>query len=234
MGVLHVLSGGAARGLIARLREDFHQQTGRTIEARFGAVGVMRDRLLSGEACDVLILTQSLIEELVVANRVLPESARAIGLVRTGVAVRAGNPVPCVETPERFKAALQSARAIYFADPLKTRAGTHLMQVIQRLGLTHELMSRLRFFGNGTAALQALCEADEAEARDVLVCTHMTEILATPGVQCAGLLPKSFELTTVYTAAITTRCEQALAARVLIDLLAASETAASRRAEGFE
>lgn len=234
MGALHVLSGGAARGLIAKLREDFQRQTGRTIEARFGAVGLMRDRLLAGEACDVLILTQALIEELVVAGRVLPDSARALGLVRTGVAVRSGEPVPCVETPQALKAALLAARAVYFADPAKTRAGTHLMQVVQRLGLMPELASKLRFFANGSTALQTLCEAEPADARGVLVCTHMTEILATPGVQCAGVLPKSFELATVYIAAITARSEQALAARVLIDMLATPEAAAQRRADGFE
>lgn len=234
MGALHVLSGGAARGLIARLREDFRQHTGRTIEARFGAVGVMRDRLLAGEACDVLILTQALIEELVVAGRVLPDSARALGLVRTGVAVKTGEPVPCLETPGALKDALLAARAIYFADPAKTRAGTHLMQVFQRLGLMPELAPKLRFFNNGSAALQTLSDADVAEARGVLVCTHMTEILATPGVLCAGVLPKSFELATIYTAAITVRSEQPQAARALIEMLAAPEAAANRRADGFE
>lgn len=234
MGALHVLSGGAARGLIAKLREDFHQQAGRVVEARFGAVGLMRDRLLAGEACDVLILTQALIEELVVAGRVLPGSARSLGLVRTGVAVKAGEPVPCLETPEAFKDALLAARAIYFADPAKTRAGTHLMQVFQRLGLMPELAPKLRFFNNGSAALQTLNDADAAEVRGVLVCTHMTEILTTPGVLCAGVLPKSFELATIYTAAITARSEQPQAARLLIDMLAAPEAAADRRAGGFE
>lgn len=234
MGALHVLSGGAARGLIARLREDFHRHTGRVIEARFGAVGLMRDRLLAGEACDVLILTQALIEELVVAGRVLPGSARALGLVRTGVAVRAGGPAPRVETPENLQAALRAASAVYFADPAKTRAGAHLMQVIQRLGLMPELAPKLRFFNNGSAALQTLSEVDESDARGVLVCTHMTEILATPGVLCAGLLPKGFELATLYTAAITARSDQPQAARALIDMLAAPEAAAGRRADGFE
>ncbi len=231
MGALHVLSGGAARGLIAKLRDDFHQHTGRTIDARFGAVGLMRDRLLSGEACDVLILTQPLIEELSVAGRVVPDSPRALGLVRTGVAVKAGESVPCVETPEAFKTALLAARGIYFADPYKTRAGAHLMQVIQRLGLMPDLTRTLRFFPNGSAALQALVETEE---HGVLVCTHMTEILSTPGAQCAGLLPKSFELATIYTAAITARSEQPQTARVLIDMLAAPDAAAARRAGGFE
>jgi molybdate transport system substrate-binding protein len=234
MGELHVLSGGAARGLIAKLHDDFHHQTGRVIDARFGAVGFMRDQLLSGAACDVLILTQPLMEELAMAGRVLPSSPRALGTVRTGVAVRAGEPLPAVDTPEAFKSALLAARGIYFADPYKTRAGAHLNDVIHRLGLAGSLTRTLRHFPNGSEALRALAEADAAEARGVLVCTHMTEILTTPGVRCAGLLPKAFELATSYIVGITARSEQPQHARVLIDLLAAPAGIELRRAGGFE
>ena len=62
----------------------------------------------------------------------------------------------------------------------------------------------------------------------------MTEILYTSGVQLIALLPKEFELATVYTAAVASKAEQPQAARLLIDMLSAAETAPLRRAGGFD
>ena len=59
-----VLSGGAAQGLVGALASRFEAQTGCTIAGTFGAVGAMRDKLLSGTPADLLILTSALIGEL--------------------------------------------------------------------------------------------------------------------------------------------------------------------------
>jgi molybdate transport system substrate-binding protein len=231
MSSLHILSGGAAQGLVQQLRGGFYNETGRAIEGHFGAVGLMRDKLLAGEPCDVLILTQSLIDELTVAGRVQPGSARALGLVRTGVAVKAGEPQPKVDTPDALKSVLLAAQGIYFPDPHKATAGIHFMHLLKRLGLDQQLAGVLRPYPNGATAMKELATAS---GPGLIGCTQMTEILYTPGVQLVGVLPKEFELTTVYTAAIASRAEQPQAARLLIDMLAAPEAAPLRRAGGFE
>ena len=72
---LHILSGGAAQGVVRDLQQDFLDQTGARLQATFGAVGMMKDKLLGGTPCDVLILTQALIDELEKSGRVEPGSA---------------------------------------------------------------------------------------------------------------------------------------------------------------
>ena len=52
-GTLKLLSGGAAQALVGRLAA----RSAVAVEGTFGAVGAMRDKLLSGAPCDVLILT---------------------------------------------------------------------------------------------------------------------------------------------------------------------------------
>ena len=47
---LAILSGGAAQGLVAALAAQFKAETGCEIDGTFGAVGAMRDKLLSGTA----------------------------------------------------------------------------------------------------------------------------------------------------------------------------------------
>lgn len=231
MSSLHILSGGAAQGLVNQLRGAIYSETGRAVEGQFGAVGLMRDKLLAGEACDVLILTQALIDELTAAGQVQPGSAKPLGVVRTGVAVKSGEPQPKVDTAESLKAALLAAQGIYFPDPVKATAGIHFMNVLKQLGIAEQVAGALRPFPNGATAMK---EMAAATGPGLIGCTQVTEILYTPGVQLVSVLPKEFELATVYTAAMAAKAEQPQAARMMIDLLTAPAAAELRRAGGFE
>ena len=231
MSSLHILSGGAAQGLVHQLRGVIYNETGRAVEGQFGAVGLMRDQLLAGAPCDVLILTQALIDELSAAGHVQPGSAVPLGVVRTGVAVKSGEPQPAVDTADALRAALTAARGIYFPDPVKATAGIHLMNVLRQLGIAGLVAGALRPYPNGAAAMLALAGATEA---GLIGCTQVTEILYTPGVQLVGALPREFELATVYTAAVATKAEQPQAARMMIELLAGPAAAQMRRSGGFE
>jgi molybdate transport system substrate-binding protein len=230
MSCLHVLSGGAAQGLVSRLEARFRDQTGCTLQATFGAVGAMKERLLGGEPCDVLILTQALVDGLIASGHVVPGSARPLGVVSTGVAVNAGAPVPRADTPDALKASLLAARGIYFPDPVKATAGIHFMSVLAKLGIAAEVAERLRPFPNGATAMREMAQAGEA---GLIGCTQVTEILFTPGVELVGLLPEPLGLSTVYTAAVTTAGHAPEHAATLIDLLAGDDTATLRRAAGF-
>jgi molybdate transport system substrate-binding protein len=231
MSSLHLLSGGAAQGLVTPLQGQFFSEAGRGIEATYGAVGLMRDKLLAGAPCDVLILTQALIEQLTASGQVRAGSARPLGLVRTGIAVKSGEPFPRVDTPAALKAALLAASGIYFPDPVKATAGIHFMNVLRQLGIDAELASRLHVFPNGATAMGAMAQARET---GLIGCTQATEILFAPGVELVAPLPKEFELATVYTAAVCTQSEQPQAAALLIDMLAGKAAAELRRKGGFE
>jgi molybdate transport system substrate-binding protein len=93
---LHVISAGAARGLVRALAPDFEAAHKVRIEGTFGAVGAMRERLEAGAPCDVLVLTAALIDAMAARGRLLAGSVAPLGAVRTGVAVPAGDPLPDV------------------------------------------------------------------------------------------------------------------------------------------
>ena len=50
---LQVLSGGAAQGVVTALSGEFQAATGYAIDGTFGAVGVMKEKLLAGALADV-------------------------------------------------------------------------------------------------------------------------------------------------------------------------------------
>jgi molybdate transport system substrate-binding protein len=229
--VLHLLSGGAAQGLVTQLQDRFRTQHHFEIAGTFGAVGLMKDGLLAGEPCDVIILSQALISQLAESGHVQAASERPLGAVKTGVAVKTGEPAVDVGSAAALKAALQAARGIYFPDPVKATAGIHFMRVLRELRLEAELAGRLRPYPNGATAMKAMAECDEP---GLLGCTQVTEILFTPGVELVATLPKEFELATVYTAAVCTASKNAQTASELIALLASPANAATRLACGFE
>jgi molybdate transport system substrate-binding protein len=222
---LHLLSGGAAQALVARMKGT------REVHGTFGAVGAMRDKFLGGEACDILILTQALIEQLAADGHVHRDTITPLGVVKTGVAVRAGEPHPDVSSAAALKAALQRASGVYFPDPDKATAGIHFMKVLKSLGVDGELRERMHTFPNGATAMGEMARSGEPSP---IGCTQVTEILFAAGVELAGLLPKAFELATVYTAAVCTRARDESAAREFVALLASEQAAPVRAACGFE
>lgn len=231
MSSLHLLSGGAAQGLVSQVQSRFYSEAGRAIEAAYGAVGLMRDKFLAGNPCDVIILTQAQIDDLTHAGLVLSDSARPLGIVKTGVAVKTGEAHPRVDSPEALKAALLAATGIYFPDSVKSTAGIHFMSLLKKLGIDAQVASRLRTFPNGATAMRELAQARQT---GLIGCTQVTEILFAPGVDLVARLPAELELATVYTAAVCTQSEQPQAATMLIDLLASPQALPLRRSAGFE
>ncbi len=61
----------------------------------------------------------------------------------------------------------------------------------------------------------------------------MTEILYTPGVESAGHLPRKFELSTMYTAAVSSRSREPEMAAAFVELLAGDAMRAQREAGGI-
>ena len=227
---LHILSGGAAQGLVAALAAQFKADTGYEIAGTFGAVGAMRDKLLAGEPADLLILTRALIDELSAQGQVVSGSATDIGTVHTAIAVRSGDPTPTVSDAEGLRAALVAADAIYFPDPKLATAGIHFAKVLARLGIAAETAGRLKTFPNGATAMAALAAATSPRP---IGCTQVTEILNTPGVQLVAPLPSGFELATVYTAGVTANARAPDMARRLARLVASDEVASTRQKAGF-
>ena len=228
---LKILSGGAAAQAVRGIQDAFAQETGCSIEGTFSAVGEMRDQLLAGAECDLVILTQALIAQLIASGHVVAGSARSLGLVHTGIAVRRGDAHPRVDTAESLAKAFGEARAIYCPDTVKSTAGRHFRRVLGKLGLESTLAARLREFPNGATAMKAMAECDES---GLLGCTQVTEINYTPGVELVGNLPPEFVLATDYTVGVCTGSSQPVLAERFAQWLTGPQSRDVRRAGGFE
>ena len=223
---LGFVSAGAAQGLVRGLGA----REGVAIDGQFGAVGAMREALRNGAPCDVVILTQAQVAELVASGEVERGTVADLGRVATSIAVRESDPVPRVHDAASLREALLAADAIYFPDPERATAGVHFAQVMRSLGVYDTLAPRFRPGPHGAAAMASMAQADGHP----IGCTQATEILATAGVRLVAPLPPGLDLRTTYTAAVHARAQHADDARRFVRLLSSPALIDMRRKAGFE
>ena len=227
---INVLSGGAAQGLVGSLAAKFTSITGFGIGGEFGAVGAMADKLRQGIPTDIVILTAAIVARLADEKRVVTGSIADVGLVETALAVRSRDPQVRVADAATLRAAFLAADAIFVPDTKASTAGIHVAKVLEQLGISAEVASRLQIYPNGATAMRHLAASD---FKTPIGCTQSTEIISTEGVMLSGSLPKGCDLATMYTAAVTTQARQGKEAEALIALLVGADQQALRVSAGF-
>jgi molybdate transport system substrate-binding protein len=228
---LNLLCAGAAQGLVRALQPHFEATTGARLNCQFGAVGAMKEALLAGHPCDLMVLTDAMVAVMASEGLLVGATRAPLGRVRTGVAVRAGAVAPDVSTPDALRAALLGADLVFFPDPERATAGIHFAKVMHELGVYDALQARFSTHANGATAMR---ELGASAARQPIGCTQVSEILYTPGVSLVAALPKQFELVTLYSAAVVARSTQAALAQQLIAQWTSDHNAACRHDKGFE
>ena len=216
---------------MSALTARFFAETGIEVRATFQPVGVLREKLVAGEPCDLLVSTHVMLEELALEGRIVADTVAMLGRVRTGIAVRSRDRAPAIDTREALGASLVAAPAIYLPDPARATAGIHFLKVLRVLALDQELAPRLHTHANGAAAMAALARSDQEGS---IGCTQITEIRITSGVKLVGPLKGSLELATAYAVGLSAVARDGAHARRFAEMLAGRESAALRLQSGFE
>jgi molybdate transport system substrate-binding protein len=186
--------------------------------------------MTGGEPVDAITLTQPMIEELIAGGLVQPGSRFDLGKVGTGVAVRAGTPVPDVTT-EGLRARIRAASVIVFPDPATATAGKVVMNLMEKLGVLDEVRERFKFFPNGYAAMAWLTRTSGSGELGI---TQVTEILPNKGVAYAGPLPEEFQMKAVYSIGVAAKAQAAALAQDLVARFRTESTKALLKEAGYE
>lgn len=231
MAAIRVLSGGAAQAIVEQVGAHFERETGHEIRAEFSAVGAMAAKLVAGEPVDAVILTAALVDELIAQGRLVAGSRVDLGRVGTGVAVRAGTPLPDVSNPGALRGNMIAATKIVCPDPAVATAGKVVMKLIERLGIADAVRGKLQFFPNGYAAMRWLGASEGGREMGI---TQITEILANEAVTLAGPLPGELQTKTVYSAGIAAQAREPEAAKALLARLTSPAARPILIAAGYE
>jgi len=231
VAVLRILSAGAAQAVVEKIAAAYTSDTGTEVKSSFSAVGEMKARVLGEEPVDVIVLTGALIDELIASGHATAGSRRDLGAVATGVAVRAGTPLPDVSEAQKLRESLLAATRIVCPDPATATAGKAVMQLLDRLGIVEQVRPRMQYFPNGYAAMRWLAESRGAREMGI---TQATEILANPRVSYVGPLPGDLGVRTVYAAGVAARARNAEGAMEFIARLTAPAARAILAKAGYE
>lgn len=226
---LHIISAGAAMGLTRQLLGD---QISINVGLNFGAIRTMYDLYVSGVPCDLLLLTRAQIDELDAAGCIVAGSIVDVGHVKTGIAVRADTKVnPDITDAASLKATLSKASSIYCPDMKQSTAGLHVLGMLKQLGIWDDVKNNISEHPNGATAMRMMDSSNDTSS---IGCTQVTEIIYTPSVRLVGLLPKEFELSTLYSIAVPKRSTEPEAAQAAIAKLCGAANLGVRVAAGFD
>ncbi|MDB5809119.1 MAG: bacterial extracellular solute-binding family protein [Betaproteobacteria bacterium] len=199
MATLNIFCAGAAQAVMMQIAAKYKSDSGNDVVTNFGAVGAMKARVVAGEPADVIVLTAALIDELIAQGLAVAGSRVDLGKVGTGVAVRAGTPLPDVGDTRVLRGNLLAAKRVLFPDPAVATAGKVVMSALDKMGITDELKGRLHFFPNGYAAMNNLAQSKGLHEMGI---TQITEIVANKGVTLVGPLPAEVQNIAVYSAGL--------------------------------
>jgi molybdate transport system substrate-binding protein len=227
---LNVLSAGAVSGAMKALAADYKAKTGTDVSFVFGNVGQIQDHLKAGDAADVVILPAGAIDDLGKAGSVGIASARPLGRVGMGVAIKDGMPLPDIATPEAFKAALLAAPSIAYSDPAGGgSSGIFFDRLIQKLGIAEQIRAKAVLIRGGSAADQI------AQGKAAMAVQNASELIGLPGIRYVGPFPAEDQNYITYVAAIDAQSAQAKEAAAFIDFITHPAAATARwQAAGFE
>jgi molybdate transport system substrate-binding protein len=215
---LQVLSGGAAKSLVAPMAASF---PGGRVDVQFQPMGKLFESLSQGANVDMVIVTEELVPRL--QGRAQP-GARPIARVGIGVAVNEKAPSPDISTVEAFKKTLLAAKSIVYIDPKVGTSGKHVAEVLERLGIAREVNAKAKL-GAGGYIVEPVGKG-EIE----LGIHQISEIMPVKGVKLVGELPRELQKYTVYVAVPIKSSPAVLA---LIDHLTGREAKARLAQAGY-
>jgi molybdate transport system substrate-binding protein len=226
---LKVLGGGPVDTTFQEIAAAFARETGHKVEGTFSTVGVIQDKLKAGEKPDIIILTPAAMDELDKAGTFVAGTRVELGRAQSGLAVKAGAPVPDISTPEALKKTLLAARTVAYVDPkVGATTGVFFASLLNRLQIADEVNKKAVLFTRGFYVADAIAEG-KAEIGN----TNMSEMVPNKGVKVVGPLPEPLGLVTPYLGAVTSGSPNRDAARALLAALSSPAAREKFKAAGL-
>jgi molybdate transport system substrate-binding protein len=196
---LEVWSAGAIEPGLHRLIDPFARETGKPVQLTVAVPASLRQRVESGRAPDVLILPAPMMEALVRAGKVKPDSQALVGRVGVGVTVREGAPAPDISSVERLKRSLLDAESLVYN---RASTGIYFERLLERLGIADAVKGKATRYADGVGVLDHVVKG---HGRQIGI-GAITEIkdYESKGLKLVGPLPADVQNYTSYMAGVPT------------------------------
>jgi molybdate transport system substrate-binding protein len=223
---IRVLSVQPLKPLLDALGPEFERATGHKLIVKFDVSAALKRQIDAGEPFDVALILPAMVDDLLKQGKVAASTRTDIARAAIGVAVRKGAPKPDIGTVEAFKRALLEAKSIAYS--AEGASGTFFKSVLERLGIAAEINAKLKPLAS--SAVVPSVASGEAE----LAVISPPAILAEPGVELVGILPKELQNYVVYTAGVSATAKDSDAAMALLKYLTTPAAMSAMKAKGLE
>jgi len=225
---LKVFGGGHFQGSGKPVVEAFVKKTG--IAATYtpgntGGGGLAR-RLKAGEQPDVIVMTRDDIDTQAKVGLIKPDTVVTFARDGMGVGVLKGAPKPDISTPEKFRAALLSAKAVGIQDPDPAHhSGVIVHEMLTKLGVADEVEKKAVIITDPASALVA-GKADFS-------IWSLPELMTQAKLDVVGPVPADLGGYTVEAVGILTSVQDAADAQAFIRFINSPDGAAVWRTTGL-
>ncbi len=228
---LSVYVPGGVRSAVEGAAIAFERQTGHTVKFTFGTGGGIQKQVVAGAPADVTVLPSKGVSELEKAGLVALDSRMDVGSVGVGVGIKAGTLRPKIGTPEEFREALLAAKSITYADPARGgTSGTYFATVVlPRLGIAEQMLGKTTLTAVGEDAVRRV-----ANGETEIVIVQSSEIVAVPGAELVGPLPKSIQSEIAYAAVVLKASKTLDVAKAFVNFLDSPSARVAFKAAGFQ
>ena len=226
-GDLTVLSSNGYQAVLEELAPRFERAASRKLAVTYDLAATLKQRIESGAAFDVAILTPAAIDDLIKAGRVSAPSRTPLARVGLGFAVRAGARKPDLTTAEAFKRALTDAKSIAYVK--EGASGVAFAALLQRIGMADTLKPKTKLTATRDEVGEAVAHGDVE-----LGVLPVSEILPLRGVELGGAFPPDVQTYIVMVAGASTMTAESPGVQELIKFLTAPAAAPVLKAKGME
>lgn len=223
---IKVLSTQATEQSYRELVPQFEKATGHKVTTIFTGTLDADKRVLAGEQHDLLIMSQSSIDQHVKGGKVVAGSR--VDLARSGVAVgvKAGAPKPDISTVDALKRTILNAKSIgYSTGP----SGNYIIALFERLGVADQVKPKLKQTATGVF-VGSIIASGEVE----IGFQQVSELSQYEGVDYVGPLPAEVQNYTTFSSGVLSNAKQGEAARALVRYITSPQAGAVYRKRGME
>ena len=212
---VRILATGVFASTLHALSGPFEAASGYKLQVSIANAGQVAARIAAGEPAD-LVMSSSVSVKILAKQGVLAPDEVAIGKMRLGVAVPAGAEMPDLTSAEAFRSLLLSAGKIAYIDPNGGgTSGPLFERMFVSMGIADAVHAKALLGKDGAEIVRTVAAGNAAVGM-----TQASEFIGADGVKFAGYIPDSLNLTTPYSASVTTQSKNTKAAAAFLEFIA--------------
>jgi molybdate transport system substrate-binding protein len=222
---IKVIASVAFKDAYLAMVPEFEKSTGNHVTTLWLPTVEIMSRLKAGEPCDLVIIAQNGINDLIKDGKIKLGSSNPYAKSGIGIGMRKESIKPDISSADSFKTALMNAKSVaYSTGP----SGAYLVSLFEKMGLTAALAPKLKIIqGEPVGAVVARGDAE-------IGLQQVPEILSVPAIDFVGPLPPEIQFITTFSFGVHEKVGDTAATQAWMNALKTPQSATLLKKYGLD